>query len=384
MTGSNSRNVQRPRLLILATLAEPGGVVTHLALLAPALVHNFDLVVSAYGPGPLPEAVTAAGGRFVPLQHVRRPLAPLRDVMGLVELIRLCRRERPAILYVNSAKAGVLGRIAGALTRVPIRIYGVHGWAFATHGGWSAGIYWLAELLTRPLTSATICVSESERARGLRARVCRAETTVVIRNGVEAREPRAPRDNPTTPHIISVGRLRTPKDFMTFVGALSRLPAGSFSAEIVGAGPDHDELVSEIERLGMGSSIALVGEREDVDARLDDADIFALSTLSEGLPMTVLEAMASGLPVVASHVGGVPELVEHELTGLLVPPRDPAAFAVALRRLVQSPDLRRRLGEAGRARVQREFEVGSFRQAHLDLYQRELATKGFAPPEAGN
>jgi len=101
--------------------------------------------------------------------------------------------------------------------------------------------------------------------------------------------------------------------------------------------------------------------------------VFVLPSREEGLPISVLEAMAAGLPVVASRVGGIPELVVDGETGLLVPPRDPQAMAAALRRLVDDPDLRRRLGAAGRARAEELFDLPAFRQAHLDLYERLLS-----------
>jgi glycosyltransferase involved in cell wall biosynthesis len=108
--------------------------------------------------------------------------------------------------------------------------------------------------------------------------------------------------------------------------------------------------------------------------------VFALSSRSEGAPLSILEAMAAGLPVVSSRVGGVPELVVDGETGLLVPPGDPEALAVALGRLVADPGLRRRLGAAGRERTQRCFDVRRQRQDHLDRYARELIRRGLPEP----
>ena len=106
---------QRPRVLIVVTLAETGGAQTYVASLLPALVEEFDVVVAAHGPGPLLEAARRAGARFVALEHVRRPLSPWRDLRGLLELVALMRRERPDIVHANSSKAGVLGRLAAGV-----------------------------------------------------------------------------------------------------------------------------------------------------------------------------------------------------------------------------------------------------------------------------
>ena len=368
---------QRPRVLIVVTLAETGGAQTYVASLLPALVEQFDVVVAAHGPGPLLESAQRAGARPVALEHVRRPLSPWRDLRGLLELIALFRRERPDIVHTNSSKAGVLGRLAAALSGVSIRIFTVHGWAFAAHGGVAAALYLWAERMMRPLTTVTICVAESERASGVATRACDPKRTTVIRNGVDASAPVPIRADGRVPTVVAVGRLQRPKDPLTLVRALRRLPAG-FSAVIVGDGPERAALEAEIRRLGLEGAIVLAGGRDDVRDALARADVFVLSSTSEGLPLSILEAMAVGLPVVGSSVGGVPEAVEDGVTGLLVPPRDPVRLAAALERLLADPALRRRLGSNGRERVLQRFSLEACQQAHVAVYRRELARRGRA------
>ena len=144
---------------------------------------------------------------------------------------------------------------------------------------------------------------------------------------------------------------------------------------IVGDGPERARLEAEIRRLGLEGAVVLAGDRDDVAAMLARADVFVLSSTSEGLPLSILEAMAAGLPVVASSVGGVPEAVEDGETGLLVPPRDPVRLAAALERLLVDPALRRRLGSNGRERVRQHFGLEAFQQAHVAVYRRELARR---------
>jgi glycosyltransferase involved in cell wall biosynthesis len=367
---------QRPRVLIVVTLAETGGAQTYVASLLPALVDEFDVVVAAHGPGPLLEAARRAGARVIALEHVQRPLSPWRDLRGLLELVTLLRRERPDILHANSSKAGVLGRLAAALTGVPIRIFTVHGWAFSAHTGIASRLYLWAERAMRRLTTLTICVAESERAAGLASRACDPERTIVIRNGVDAQVPISTRDDGSDPALVAVGRLQRPKDPLTLARALGRLRT-RFSAVIVGDGPDRPRLEAEIGRLGLEPAVVLVGDSGNVADLLARADVFVLSSTSEGMPLSVLEAMAAGLPVVASSVGGVPEAVDEGETGLLVPPRDPVRLAAALERLLGDPALRRRLGANGRARVLERFGLEPFQEAHVDAYRRELARRGW-------
>jgi glycosyltransferase involved in cell wall biosynthesis len=359
------------RVLIVITLAETGGAQSYVRDLVPALVGRFDVVVAAHGPGPLRDAVTAAGARFVPLRHVRRSISP-RDVLGLVELVRLMRRERPALVHTNSSKAGVLGRVAAVLARVPVRIFTAHGWAFAA--ATSKSLYLWADRLMQPLTSAVVCVSESERALGLAARTCKADRTVVIHNAVEVEGvPLASPDGGPPMRIVSVGRIAPPKDFHTLVQAVGSLESGTAELTLLGDGPDRDALEAEIAGLGLAGTVTLAGNVQDVPSRLAQADVFVLSSRSEGFPISVLEAMAAGLPVVAADVGGLREAVEDGVTGHLFAAGDVGALAETLAALAAEPAVRRRLGEAARERATAHFALPQWRDRHARLYDELIA-----------
>jgi glycosyltransferase involved in cell wall biosynthesis len=252
---------------------------------------------------------------------------------------------------------------------VPARVFTVHGWAFKATSGASSTAYLWADRLMRPLTTATICVSETERRAGIAARTCGADATVIA-NAVDVTSARRSALDGAPPRVLSVGRLKEPKDFVTLARALHLLDAGSFSASIAGDGPDRDA----VERALAGAG-AVLGERDDVPALLASSDVFVLSSTSEGMPMTVIEAMAAGLPVVASDVGGLRELVDDGVTGLLVPPRDARALAAALSSLLEDAERRRAMGDAGRARAEALFDLPRFRSEHLALYERLLAPK---------
>lgn len=368
----------RPRILLLVTLAETGGAQTYVGALTSMLVDRFDVTVAAHGTGPLAERASAAGARWVELRHIRRPVSP-RDVLGLLELVRLMRCARPHIVHASSSKAGVLGRVAAGLAGVPIRFFTVHGWAHTAHDGVEGRLYRLAERAVRPLTTTTICVAESQRTAGVEARTCDPQRSVVIHTGIDAASRPQARPADGVPLIVSVGRLQPPKDVLTFLQALA-LVSGTYKARIVGGGPDLQAAEEERRRLDLTELVELVGERDDVAGILASSHIFALSSRSEALPISVLEAMAAGLPVVASRVGGVPELVLDGETGLIVPASDPRALAAALQCLVHDPALRARLGAAGRRRVEKLFRLDSFLEAHLDLYSRELAARGLPRP----
>jgi glycosyltransferase involved in cell wall biosynthesis len=365
----------RPPFLFVVTLAEVGGAQSYVRDLLPAVAEEFDVSVAAHGDGPLRAACREHGVPFIPLRHVRRAVSP-RDAVGLIELAALFRRLRPAIVHLNSSKAGILGRLAAPIARVPSRVFTVHGWAFKAGHGRASTVYRFADRLVEPLTTTVICVSETERAAGLAARTCVPERTEVILNAVDPGPPPA-RERPAGEgpvELVSVGRLAEPKDFATLVEAFAELDPGAARLRILGDGPGREGLQRQIDDLGVAGSVELVGEVDDVPERLRRADVFVLSSRSEGMPMSVLEAMAAGLPVVSSDVGGVHEAVADGETGLLVPPASARELGIALRRLVEDRPLRERLGAAGRRRVEERFALPAWRERHLALYRRLLAS----------
>ncbi len=361
---------------MLITLAEVGGAQSYVRDLVPSLTDEFDVTVAAHGNGPLVDAISASGAEFVSLRNVRRRISPLRDMLGLVELWWLCRHLRPDIVHANSSKAGILGRLAAYCARVPIRVFTAHGWAFKATTGVASSLYLWADRLVSPITSAVVCVSQTELAAGIAARTCRADRASVIHNGIDTpvavRRELAGEGRPV--RIVTVGRLAAPKDFLTLIKAVGLLERGSITLDVLGDGPQRVELESKAKALG--PRVTFHGEVSDVADHLARADVFVLSSRSEGLPISVLEAMAAGLPIVASSVGGLAELVAEGRNGYLVPAGDPQAMAAALQMLVADPGLRSELGLTSRRRVEAEFSLGECRRRHRDLYQTLLLEHG--------
>jgi glycosyltransferase involved in cell wall biosynthesis/uncharacterized membrane protein len=370
----------KPRILMLATLAEVGGAQASVSHLLPALTREFDVTVAAHGSGLLRETAEEAGIPFVPLDHLRRDIHPWHDMLALVELVRLFRRARPDVVHLHSSKAGILGRLAAVLARVPIRVFTVHGWSFAAYRGSPGRLFLWAERMVRPITTAVICVSHASREQGIAARACIAGRTVVIHNAVDTTSFLPARRTEGPPRIISVARFAFPKDFATLVRALA-LVSADYRATFVGDGPALPDIATVVEMQGLEGKVELLSARGDVRELLASSEIFVLSSRSEGHPVSLLEAMAAGLPVVATDVGGVAESVVHGQTGMLVPAGNVAALASALERLAEDEHLRRRLGAAGRARARELFGLSRFRSSHLALYQRELERARRAPAE---
>jgi glycosyltransferase involved in cell wall biosynthesis len=171
-----------------------------------------------------------------------------------------------------------------------------------------------------------------------------------------------------------VARLDHLKDHHTALRALDRLVQSVPSARLllVGDGPERGAIETEIDRHQLWSNVSLLGTRRDVSRVLAAADALLLTSISEGIPLTLLEGMAAGLPVVATRVGGVAEVVVDTETGLLAPSGDDAALAAALRQLAQEPGLRQRLGACGCQRVQDHFDDGAMLTSYDQIYREML------------
>jgi glycosyltransferase involved in cell wall biosynthesis len=178
------------------------------------------------------------------------------------------------------------------------------------------------------------------------------------------------------PVIISVGRLTRPKGYPYLLGALVLMASEARPLTlIVGDGPDRHDLESQITRLKLEHDVQLLGNRRDVPDLLAAADLFVLASLWEGLPLALLEAMASGLPSVVTAVGENSKLIRDGTSGLLVPPADGPALADAIRRLLYQPLQRKRMGQAAREEVKRRFSIERCIKAHENLYEELLANK---------
>jgi sugar transferase (PEP-CTERM/EpsH1 system associated) len=291
-------------------------------------------------------------------------------------LRRLLRARRPHIVHTRNWSTVDLVA-AARWAAVPAVVHGEHGW----DAGDVRGTRWKANLLRRalaPLTDRWVAVSEDIH-RWLAAEVRIPDWKIVtIRNGVDtdrfrprdgSRPARAPGD-PEPLVLGTVGRLDPVKAQRDLLAALARLAPRhpGLRLELVGDGPLRDALAAEARERGIADRVRFRGEV----ARPEDAyaafDVFALPSLNEGISNTILEAMASGLPVVATRVGGNPELVVEGATGTLVSPEDPAELAGAIERYLDDPALRRAHATAGRERAERDFSIRTMVRRYEDLY----------------
>ncbi len=285
--------------------------------------------------------------------HGRPGLADFGDVPLLLRLA-----GRADVIHAHSSKAGFLTRLAVALRAGGRRraIFTPHGWSFWAADHAERAVYLALERLAARWCRALVAVSAAERAAGLAARVGRPDQYRVIHNGIDL-EPFARDPRPRPGRIVFVGRLRSPKRVDLALEALRRLRTAVPEAtlDVAGDGPLRGELEQLASRLGVADRVRFLGSRSDLPGLLLDAQCLVLASDYEGCPLSVLEAMAAGVPVVATSVGGISELVVDGETGTLTPPGDAERLATALREVLSPPGRARLLGESGRARARRLF-----------------------------
>lgn len=318
-----------------------------------------------------------------------REVNPLRDPVSVVRLAALFRRTRPDIVHTHSSKAGIVGRAAARLAGVPIVIQTAHGWGFhAEQSFLERSLFIGLERACAPLADAMIVVAEPNRVLAAELRIGRPEQYHLIRSGIELEryrhDPEAglairrELDLPAEGFVFgTVGRLsdqKAPQDAMAaFALVAARHPGSRFV--FVGDGPLRGLVEDRARAAGLGDRVRFTGLRRDVGAFLSAFDAFVLSSRWEGLPRVVPQAMAAGLPVVATAVDGTPEAVTEGVSGFLVAPGDVAALAARMDELVTTPARARAMGQAGLARVD-EFSARRMVEQLAVLYSRLAETKG--------
>ncbi|WEN41428.1 Putative glycosyltransferase EpsF [Thauera sp. GDN1] len=296
--------------------------------------------------------------------------------------LRLCRRLRPSIVHTRNL-AALEFAVPAALAGVRARVHGEHGWDTADPGG-TRRKYQLLRRAYSPFVSRYVALSGQIESYLVDRVGIAPERVERICNGVDTarfrpaavREPLAGSTFDDTALVIvgTVGRLQAVKDQVNLVRAFA-LARGQGRAGarlrllIAGDGPQRADVEAEIRAAGIGDVTWLAGERSDVPELMRALDVFALPSQAEGISNTILEAMASGLPVVATDVGGNAELVAEGETGALVPARDPDAMARELLRYTEDAALRHAHGVAGRKRVEQNFSIDGMVMRYTRLYE---------------
>ena len=296
-----------------------------------------------------------------------------------LKLAQVMRRRRPGIVHTRNW-GSVDGILAARMAGVPVVIHGEHGREAADPEGRNRRRTLARRLLGRWVDRFVTVSADLERWLSDEAGVPAGKVVRIV-NGVDTEKFRPASDKsalreklgipPENFVVGAVGRLDAVKDYGTLIRAAGRGGDGTLLM-IAGSGPCREELEQVAREQGLNGSIQFLGEREDVPGLMRVFDLFVLSSVGEGMSNTILEAMASGLPVAATRVGGNPELVEEGVTGTLVPPGDPEKLAAAIRSYRDDPSRARAHGEAGREKAVSSFSLSRMVREYEALYEEAL------------
>ena len=378
-----------PRVLALTVGLGLGGAERLLLLSAPRLrALGFDVRIGTFKTGgALSESFGRAGVPVVDFGARHR-----RDLGALLRLVRYLRAERIEVLHAHLFYANVAARLAGRLAAVPVVLTAHHDTDL-----WMGPHHRFVERLTAPMSDRVLACSEAVRRFAIERHGLDAGRVVTLHNAIDveaipaAAEGRARARallgaGPEDRLVGTLGRLHEPKKGLRpFLSAAARVAAADPRARfvLIGDGPALHELERFAASLGLGDKVRFAGARTDAETLLPGLDLLVQPSLWEGFGLSALEGMAAGLPVVASRVGGVPEVIRDGVDGILVPPGDPVRLAEAMTAILRDPGRAARLGASGRARARREFHVDRLVRETASLYRELLDAKRIAPLPAG-
>jgi glycosyltransferase involved in cell wall biosynthesis len=321
------------------------------------------------------------GVRIIHLPSLVRRISPLYDMRALYDLVRIIRSERPDVVHTHTSKAGILGRLAAKIAKVPIIVHTAHGHVFFGHfGPVLSKIFLWIERLIAPLTDRVVALTAGESKDYTDLDLYPREKLVKIHSGVDVdkfkqvavgavEKKRSLGLEQKGPVVGFIGWLLPIKGPMHLLKAMENIWQDHEDANLVfiGKGDLDVDLRAEALKASANGRVNFLGWRSDIDEIMPVFDIFVLPSLNEGMGRVLVEAMAAGKPIVASNVGGIPDLVQHGHNGLLVPPGDEKALAAAIRQLIDDPDKAKMMGQRGRQRCH-QFSIDAMVEKIDQLY----------------
>ena len=380
------------RILRVFSRLNIGGPSLHVIHLSSGLVdYGFEtrLVVGSTDQreGDFHDLAQARGVDLSVFPELGRAIRPLNDLRVLLRLYRLMRRERPAIVHTHTAKAGALGRAAALLAGVPVVVHTYHGHVLSGYfNPLTSHFFRGIERALAPASDILLTVSTSVKDDLVRLGVAAHDRVRVLPLGLDLEPlagpiPRGVLRRETNWHADArvvgiVGRLVHIKDLDTFVDAASLVASrlGDVRFAVVGDGEERAR-IEALAKSRLGDRIHFFGWRKDTGAVFGDLDLVVNTSLNEGTPVALIEALAAGRPVVASAVGGTPDLLEAGRFGTLVPARSPKETARAIQAALESPAVSRRMAAEGQTAVLKGYSVARLLGDMATLYRQLLARR---------
>jgi len=380
--------MQPINLLYIITKLELGGAQKYLLSLTRHLDKSkFRPFLFAAKDGLLlPEALSIDNLTVKRSIWLERPINPVNDLFALIELYYFIKKNKIEFVHTHSSKAGILGRVAAKLAGAKVIVHTVHGWSFNDYQPKIKRLFfiWL-ERITARFTDKLIVVSEYDKEKGIDNCIGADEKYALIRYGIDYAEFGGKDENLRRELGIKTGELvvgmvscfkpqKHPQDFIK-LASLVKTSSPRTKFLLVGDGALRGEIEILIRKLNLERDVILTGWRKDIPRILSAIDVFVLTSLWEGLPISVIEAMASSKPSVITNTGGVAEMVIEGKMGFLVAPRDMKGMSERLVTLLKDEDLRGRMGKNAKESLNFNFTLANMVTNSQNLYDALLREK---------
>ncbi|WP_277585646.1 glycosyltransferase family 4 protein [Psychrobacillus antarcticus] len=338
---------------LITHMYEVGGAQVHVLDLSKRMVADGNRVSILYGTEKqLADELYVKEIEYIPLKHLIRNMNLVKDILAFIEIRKTLKQLDPDIVAIHSSKAGILGRIACWTLRIPF-VFTAHGWAFTDGVAKNKQVFYRrVEKCIGKISKIVITVCDYDRILALQHQVLSSSKLITIHNGVMDQSQRSVQFvRNDIVKILMVARFDTPKKQLELLHALLQIRELNWYMIFAGDGRQKEQAAKYVQEQNLGDKVTFLGNHSNVSELLKDADIFVLTSAWEGLPLSILEAMAHGLPIIASNVGGVKEAVRNSENGFLIEHNLPELLTT----LIENPSLRKSMGKKSREIYEASF-----------------------------
>jgi len=372
------------QILYIITKSVWGGAAKYVFDLSTNLSDEYMITVAAGGHGKFAQRIKRAQIPYFNINNFQRNINPFKDFFAFFEILSLLFQIKPDIIHVNSSKAGGIVGLAGWVYKIlsgkQIRlIFTAHGWAFNEDRSKSQiKLIKLFSKLTALFYDKIICVSEYDKKTALKDRICRKNKLAVIHNGIDIEkvsflsQEKAQKKliGKISPFVIgTIAEYTKNKGLVYLLKAIKNIKDQEIDVILIGSGenPDKEKIESFIEKNNL-KNINLIEFIDNAASYLKAFDIFILPSLKEGLPYTILEAMTAEIPIIATDVGGIPEIIENDVNGILIKPKNHKLIKEKILYLMNNPEITEKLTQKAKNKIAKKFTLEKMIQKTKNTY----------------
>jgi len=373
---------KRRRVLYIITKSVWGGAAKYVYDLSINLSGEFNIAIAAGGKDKFYQKIKQAQLSYYQISNFQKSINPFKDLLVFFEILSLFIQLKPDIIHINSSKAGGIAGLAGWIYKIILNkkiklIFTVHGWAFAEDKAkWQIKLIKLFSKITAMFYNQIICVSEYDRKIAIEKNITQERKLITIHNGIDIKninfltKEKAQKKliNKTSPLVIgTIAEWTNNKGLIYLLKAIKQIKYKKFDLVLIGSGenPDRKKMNQLTEKY---KNIHLIEFIPNAVKYLKAFDIFVLPSTKEGLPYTIIEAMIAEIPIIATNVGGIPEMIENNVNGILIEPKNSQILAEKILELINNPEATQEMTKKARQKAEQEFTLEKMVEKTKRLY----------------